>query len=233
MKRCPTCNRTFTDPNLSYCTDDGTPLTTDFADDAYRPPSVYVPPGAMPSGKQRRAWPWAVGILGAFVLGAVGLMIAAAILVPRMVRSRQADRPVVATTEETEQPVNVEASAPTDEQQVLAQLTDIEHQWTAANLNADKKKLDRILADDYVGEGEQEGTLQGKKEYIANIRRNTTIERWEFGDVKVDLSGNRATLTGHITYFARGEQVAFNFIDKFVWRDGRWQATASDISERK
>ena len=26
MKRCPTCNKTFTDPTLSYCIDDGTPL---------------------------------------------------------------------------------------------------------------------------------------------------------------------------------------------------------------
>ncbi|MGH9881969.1 MAG: hypothetical protein ACRD6N_11080, partial [Pyrinomonadaceae bacterium] len=26
MKRCPTCNRTFTDENLSFCIDDGTPL---------------------------------------------------------------------------------------------------------------------------------------------------------------------------------------------------------------
>ncbi len=26
MKRCPTCNKTFTDQNLSFCIDDGTPL---------------------------------------------------------------------------------------------------------------------------------------------------------------------------------------------------------------
>jgi hypothetical protein len=26
MKRCPTCNRTFTDQTLSFCTEDGTPL---------------------------------------------------------------------------------------------------------------------------------------------------------------------------------------------------------------
>ena len=34
MKRCRTCNRTYTDPNLSYCIDDGTPLITEaVADD--------------------------------------------------------------------------------------------------------------------------------------------------------------------------------------------------------
>ncbi|HKG59533.1 MAG TPA: hypothetical protein VKB05_07125 [Pyrinomonadaceae bacterium] len=29
MKRCPTCNRTYTDSSLNFCLEDGTPLTTD------------------------------------------------------------------------------------------------------------------------------------------------------------------------------------------------------------
>jgi hypothetical protein len=29
MKRCPTCNRTYTDSSLNYCLEDGTPLTAD------------------------------------------------------------------------------------------------------------------------------------------------------------------------------------------------------------
>ena len=32
MKRCPTCNRTYTDPSLNFCLEDGTPLTTDAPD---------------------------------------------------------------------------------------------------------------------------------------------------------------------------------------------------------
>lgn len=31
MKRCPTCNRTYTDLSLNFCLDDGTPLTADAA----------------------------------------------------------------------------------------------------------------------------------------------------------------------------------------------------------
>jgi hypothetical protein len=248
MKRCSTCNRTYTDPNLSYCIDDGTPLTTDFAEDApYRPPSAYVPPGNIPTGKQRRAWPWIVGVMGAFILGAVVLMVAVAVFVPRMVRSRQANPPAVVTTNERDQqadpPVAVNTNekdqtedagvaAPTDEQQVLAQLTDIENEWTVANLNADKQKLDRILADDYVGQA-AEGGLQGKKEYLKTIERNTSVEKWEFADLKLHLAGDRATLTGTITLFSRGRQDALNFTDKFVWRDGRWQATGSEVVERK
>jgi hypothetical protein len=29
MKRCPTCNRTYSDPSLNFCLDDGTPLASD------------------------------------------------------------------------------------------------------------------------------------------------------------------------------------------------------------
>src|ERR1041384_7162993 len=99
MKRCSTCNRTYTDPNLSFCIEDGTPLTTVDVDDdatvvtprenengwnavAYQPPRPYVDPRA--EVKRRRAWPWVVGILGAFILGILVIGIAAAFLAPRM-----------------------------------------------------------------------------------------------------------------------------------------------------
>jgi hypothetical protein len=36
---------------------------------------------------------------------------------------------------------NLSSPPPTDKEVVLAQLTDLEHEWTVANLNADKKKL--------------------------------------------------------------------------------------------
>src|SRR6185369_13222966 len=101
MKRCSTCNRTFTDPNLSFCIDDGTPLTNVEPDDdttvvsprnqtdeswnavAYQPPRSYVPPAGT-ERKRRRAWPWLVGIAGAFILGILAVAIAGTILVSRM-----------------------------------------------------------------------------------------------------------------------------------------------------
>jgi hypothetical protein len=235
MKRCPTCNRTYTDPQLSFCIDDGTPLTTEVEEDEpYRPPAAYVPPGTMPPAKQRRAWPWVVGILGAFFLAGIVLTIVAAIFIPRMVRSRQGAAPVVnvnrGETDKTDQTETVESPAPTDEQRVLAQLTEIEHDWTVANLNADKKALDRILADEYVGpRAPPLGGLQGKKEYIETIEPEPEVERWEFNDLKVQLSGDRATLTGKITYVTAQNQGTFEFVDKFVWRDGRWQATGAEL----
>jgi hypothetical protein len=31
MKRCPSCNRTYTDLSLNFCLEDGTPLVSDVA----------------------------------------------------------------------------------------------------------------------------------------------------------------------------------------------------------
>ncbi|HYU97684.1 MAG TPA: nuclear transport factor 2 family protein, partial [Pyrinomonadaceae bacterium] len=121
---------------------------------------------------------------------------------------------------------------PTDEAAVLSTLTDLEQEWTVANINADKKKLDRILADDYVGV--TDGKSEGKAEYLKTIQRDTLIQKWKFEDLKADLSSDRATLTGTLRVEVKDEQgqirpAAFRFTDKFVWRDGRWQATSSEV----
>jgi hypothetical protein len=46
MKRCPTCNRTFTDPALAFCTADGTPLVD--AAPAYQQPAPQPQPYQAP-----------------------------------------------------------------------------------------------------------------------------------------------------------------------------------------
>jgi len=261
MKRCSTCNRTYTDSHLSFCIDDGTPLTPVESEDeatvvsprrnneedgnpvAYQPPGSYVPPGT--EIKRRGAWPWILGIAAAFVLGIFAISLAAAILAPRFI-SRQREQ--VANTrnsnsENTNSVVNgnanqntsehIDTPPPTDQAQVLVQLTDIEHDWTTANINADKKKLERILADDYVAPAGEGGELQTKAEYIAALERDTDVDRWEFKDLKLNLVGDRATLSGTITYMFQDGEAVFDFTDKFVWRDGRWQATGSAIARRK
>jgi hypothetical protein len=255
MKRCSTCNRTYTDPNLSFCIDDGTPLTTVEAEDestvvrppgneddewnaiAYKPPSAYVPPGNGVKPR-RRVWPWVVGIAGAFILVIVAISVVALILAPRLMRSRENPRVAVRepnnsnTAENSNSNERTDTPLATNHDQVLAQLTALENEWTAANLNADKKKLDRILADDYVGQESEQGGLQSKNEYIETIERDTQVEKWEFSNLNLMLAGDRATLTGIITYFFRERTVSFDFKDRFVWRDGRWQATGAELKRR-
>ncbi|MGI9167490.1 MAG: DUF4440 domain-containing protein [Pyrinomonadaceae bacterium] len=286
MKRCPTCNETYPDQNLSFCIDDGTPLVpvTLSADETtvvspspdqrssnqpsapgayvprdwqapdYQPPGSSVPPG---KASKRKVWPWVVGILAVAFIGIVGIGIVAAILIPNMIRasSNQNRATANANIERRDNensnlgsnsaapnsnlgnlnentniaPAEDATTAPNDKDKVLAYLRDLENEWTAANINADKQKLDKILADDYVGQT-SEGKAQGKADYLKTIERDTSIQGWDFEDLKVDLKGDRAALSGIIRLKLRDREVAYDFTDKFVWRDGRWQAVGSEVS---
>lgn len=262
MKRCPTCNKTFTDQNLSYCVDDGTPLVSVYDDDdeltevgggSWTPPA-YQPPSYSPAGSEprRRTWPWVVGIIGLLVLALAGFTIAAVLLIPRIVKK---SAPIIVSNSnsntesnsnrgtnhnsnsESENSAesnansesNLSSPPPTDKEVVLAQLKDLEHEWTVANLNADKKKLGQILADDYVGAG-GEGKMQGKAEYINTIERDTRVKRWEFEDLRLTLRGDRATLLGKVHFEFEDREDVYDFVDRFVWRDSRWQATGSEVT---
>jgi ketosteroid isomerase-like protein len=298
MKRCPTCNRAFSDPDLSFCLDDGTPLikagtpeydseatlispspqnpagTPDHdAEQRQNAPSdwkgpVYRPPGQFqhsPSRAKRRVWPWVVGILALLFLVIGGLGIVAAIYLPNMMKAAQSSNQNSAnsnantasnknTNWDSNSNTNANSSiananananansnsnanlsagapAPTDQDQVLSDLTDLENEWTAANVNADKKKLARILADDYVSTS-SDGSMHGKADYLRDIKADPTIKHWDFEDLKLTLKGDRATLKGTVRLERQGngEDEALRFTDKFVWRDERWQAVGSEVS---
>src|SRR5438552_22035 len=44
MKRCPTCNETFSEGWLSFCTQDGTALVEDSVSKSEPPPTIMAPP---------------------------------------------------------------------------------------------------------------------------------------------------------------------------------------------
>jgi len=297
MKHCPTCNQTFSDPNLTFCTADGTPLIktdapaddpeativspsashetgavppasqgqpgapSDWKGPAYQPPGQFTRP---PVEQKRKAWPWVVGIIALLLLALAGLGIAAAFLIPNMMRAaqnrNQNSSSVPANTPQNENStLNSNSNAnsnssivnqnengnangnsdtntppPTNQEQVLSDLKSIEDEWTVANLNADTKKLARILADDYVGTS-ADGVIEGKADYLKNIKRDTSIKHWEFQNLKLALKGNRATLTGTVNLDSseQDEALVLRFTDKFVWRDGRWQAVGSEVTPVK
>jgi len=208
-----------------------------------------VPPG---STNKRRSWPWILGGLVLLLVVIVGLGAALAVMVPRMLRaSANRNRPAATVNQNNHSDENAndnsagDANAnesdkgtdetlnppPTDSAKVLTDLADLENEWTVANINADKKALDRILADDYVGISE--GRQQGKKQYLSDIQRDTSIEKCDFEDLKVTLNGDRATLTGVVKFIVRGSEQRLRFTDKFVWRNGRWQATFSQVDPLK
>ena len=105
MKRCPTCQRTFTDETLSFCLDDGTPLLDQSGGPqsystnikppqsqvnapaptvAYRPstmpvnqPSPSWQPGPSPPlpPRKRKVWPWLLGIVGVLSILGIGFIV--------------------------------------------------------------------------------------------------------------------------------------------------------------
>lgn len=284
MKRCPTCNRTFTDAHLSFCIDDGTPLqvapetvdeitvvnpsagrsanedpqTKPYAPRDWTTPA-YLPPGSPLPGepaRKKRVWPWVVGIFGILVIAFIGLGVAAIVYFPKILTNQPATNnrnarlsnsntnvvPENGNTNTTAPNSNAnvgnenanrnsdENQPPADHADVLSSLTDLEHDWTVANINADKKALDRILADDYVATTPNGQTI-GKAEYLTTIQRDTTTDDWKFEDLKLDLKGPRATLSGAVKFRAGDRETVFNFVDKFVWREGRWQATGSELTQ--
>ena len=248
MKRCPTCKREFED-SVTYCLDDGSPLASESRPDSPSPRGRDIPttqygqlggkatvsgsvadlpalPSYAATPAKRRVWPWVV--VGLAILFLFGIVIAAVIAIPKMVNR---PNPAVATESpsssvpntRTPSEANSAGEAPTDEKVVLSQLTELEKQWTVANLEADKNTLQQILADDYRG-GNPSHT---KQQYLDEIKPDSTVKSWEFQDLRLDLDGDRAQLDGYLRQeTARGTEV-YSFTDEFVWRDGRWQATAS------
>ena len=51
MKRCPSCNETFVEEWLSFCTKDGTSLIEDTGSVSERPPTIMAPPPVAPRPK--------------------------------------------------------------------------------------------------------------------------------------------------------------------------------------
>jgi hypothetical protein len=217
----------------------------------YRTPHSHPPAVA----NQRRAWPWVLGIGGLLLVFLIGITVGLGMILPRLkTNSASESRPPVAaptvekantnaiapnantgsatTHEGNANSANAESNStpPTNNDEVLAQLTQLEHEWTIANINADKVKLMEILADDYVGTLRDQ-TLQGKADYLRTLERNTTIEKWDFRDLDLTLRGERATLSGKIHLFEQGTERVLEFTDRFIWRANRWQATGSEVKE--
>jgi hypothetical protein len=216
----------------------------------YQQPARLIPPPAA-----SRAWPWAIGIGLVLVVG--GAAVAAAILVPKMMRAAQttngnenkvvkaninrpADNRNVNTNGNSNSAntnananKNSDPTAPTDETRVLSDLTAIENDWQAANIEGDKQKLQHILADDYVGT-RADGTIQGKADYINDLKPDPAIKHSQFENLKVTLKGDRVTLEGlaRLDVDVDGEvrELVLRFTDKYVWRDARWQAVGSEVA---
>jgi hypothetical protein len=191
----------------------------------------------IPAPRQRRTWPWVVGIL-AIVLIVIGGIVIAAVVIPPMLRNAGNDnkaqptptRPAWSTTPTPNaSPSEAADDMPDDEEEVLSQLTKLEEDWTRANAKGDKEALEKILAEEYVGGA----TTHTKREYIDSLTPDPSIKSWELKDLTVEQDNDRATVKGTLTEeTTKGTEVS-EFTDTFVWRDHRWQAVASHSTRVK
>jgi hypothetical protein len=119
---------------------------------------------------------------------------------------------------------------PTDKETVTKQLYDLEYAWCAADLKADKAAMDRILAAEFVVTN-TDGTTMNKKQYLAQMKPDELARTCTYSDFSLGQSANYAVIIGINTVKGRSADGPFTerqkFTDTFVWRDGRWQATAS------
>lgn len=122
------------------------------------------------------------------------------------------------------------AAVPTDKELVTKQLYDLEYAWCAADLKADKAAMDRILATEFVVTN-PDGTTMNKQQYLAQMKPDEYNRTCTYSDFSLGQSGNYAVIIGYNTVRGRDANGPFTerskFTDTFVWRDGRWQATAS------
>ncbi len=188
---------------------------------------------------QRRTWPLIVGIL-ALVLIVIGGIVIAAVVIPPLLRDSGNDnraQPSPTRSELTPTPKPTPAASPStdeddvpdDEDVVASQLSKLEDEWTRANVKGDKRALEKILADEYVGGAES----HTKREYIDSLTPDNTIKSWELKDLTVEQDNDRATVHGTLTNETATGPEVYDFTDTFVWRDHRWQAVASKGSRVK
>ena len=113
--------------------------------------------------------------------------------------------------------------------QALQQLSALEARWCQANFKGDRTALMDILADEYksVGRGPQ-----SKEEYLRVLKRDEFVETWSFSNLQLQsLQGDQATVSGEMTAIYPGTTRHWKFVDTFVLRNGRWQATSSHTVE--
>jgi len=131
---------------------------------------------------------------------------------------------LVATTAVLAQPKSSKKSA----EQIL---TEMEHDWSEADLHKDAAALARILADDWIGI-DFEGTVLNKDQALRGIVSDSgSLQTTVLRDMKVRVYGNTAVVTGTDTetgdYHGEDSSGKYMWTDVFVRRGNRWQAVSS------
>ena len=109
-----------------------------------------------------------------------------------------------------------------NDNKIIAELINLDKQWTGAEQRGDKEAASRFVADDYL-ETLQGGRFQNKAQYLAAIKAATN--KVSEDEYVVRIFGKMAIMTHRVT--VTGER-NFQYRSTHIWmeRDGRWQLIA-------
>jgi ketosteroid isomerase-like protein len=111
----------------------------------------------------------------------------------------------------------------------------LNREWGEAVMRRDVEALGRLLSDDYTSL-RPSGQIVNKAQEIAEIKAsgvNFTLKSYRVEDVKVSVTGSRATVTGHAVLKAtlEGEDLTkrYWYTRTFAKRRGRWRIIAAQM----
>lgn len=125
------------------------------------------------------------------------------------------------------------ASDSRDEQAILR----IERQYIQANVDGDTATLDRILADDF--------TIRSRRGFTTKAERLALLENPDFSfkaistdEVKVEVNGDRATVTGEASVESRHYDEVFasptyRFTRSYEKREGGWKIVSVRVKRKR
>jgi ketosteroid isomerase-like protein len=109
-------------------------------------------------------------------------------------------------------------------------LMQTEREWVEAAQKKDADTLNRILADDWVGQGPTGAVT--KSQALAELKSGESkLDSITLGDMKVRVFGDTAVVAGtddeKSSYKGKDTSGHYTWTDVFVKRQGKWQAVAS------
>jgi ketosteroid isomerase-like protein len=106
----------------------------------------------------------------------------------------------------------------------------IEDAWAQAVVRRDAKALGRLIAPSWVYSDES-GLMDRKAGIAAFVSGTDTVTEASNADMRANVYGNAAVVTGILRMKGRGPKGPFDrryrYTDTWVRMDGRWQAVAS------
>jgi hypothetical protein len=94
----------------------------------------------------------------------------------------------------------------------------------------DKATINKFLADDFTHF--EDGKSYSKAWFLEKAKPLKGINTFDIENVKLSWEGETAALTGiGVIHTQNGSTMRWRFIDKFVKRDGQWQAVAGYVSK--